>query len=251
MPHVSAPLSLKLRLNNKSGFEMEESKVFKNIWRFNAIVIMLVGVLGVALALFACIMIFKEITRDRSVRNIVNIEESPAKKEEWQLGGITTISGSDLFMIPLHSEQSYSRGSYSKSASSTRNHLFIDVINNKKYWLFGKNDYLITQTNQLPNTRYDEQSKDTKAILYYVVKSDTNNDKALTSSDLLTVAISKPNGKGYVELLKDIDFVNGYKTVNEKSVIIVFQRDNIGYWANIDLESLSISGEEQLPSVQP
>lgn len=84
-----------------------------------------------------------------------------------------------------------------------------------------------------------------------MIKVDTNNDKSLTSSDSLTVAISKPNGENYTELLKDIDFVNGYKTINEKSVILVFQRDNIGYSATIDLESLSISGEEQLPFVQP
>ncbi len=230
---------------------MEENRVFKNIWRFNAIVIMLVGAIGVVLALFACIMIYKDITRDHSVRNIVNIEESPEKKEEWQLGSITPIKGSDFIIIPLHSEQSYSKGSYSKSASSTRNYLFINVLNNNKYWLFGKNDYLITQTHQLPNTSYGEQAKNTKAILYYVVKSDTNNDKTLTSSDSLTVAISKPSGKNYVELLKDIDFVNGYQTIGENSVILVFQRDNIGYSANIDLETLSISGEEQLPSVQP
>jgi len=230
---------------------MEENKVFKNIWRFNAIVIMLVGVLGVALALFACIMIYKDITRDRSVRNIVNIEESPEKKEKWQLGSITTVKGSDYLMMPLHSEQRYSRGSYSKSASSVRNYLFINAVSRKNYWLFGKNDYLITQTNKLPNTGYGEGSKDTKVILYYVVKSDTDNDKKLTSSDSLTVAISKPNGKSYVELLKGIDFVNGYKTINENSMIIVFQRNNIGYSAKIDLENLLISGEEQLLSVQP
>lgn len=230
---------------------MEESKVFKNIWRFNAIVIMFVGVLGFALSLFACVMIYKDMTRDRNVRNIVNIEESPEKEEEWRLGSMTTVQGSEFLMIPLHSEQNYSRGSYSKSASSTRNYLFINSETNDKYWFLEKNDYLITKTNQLPNTRYDEQTKDTKAILYYLVKSDTNNDNALTSSDLLSVGISKPNGKGYVELLKDIDFVNGYKTVNEKSVMLVFQRDNIGYSASIDLESLSISDEEQLPSVQP
>ena len=229
---------------------MEESKVFKNIWRFNAIVIMLVGVLGFALSLFACVMIYKDMTRDRNVRNIVNIEESPEKEEEWRLGSMTTVQGSEFLMIPLHSEQNYSRGSYSKSASSTRNYLFINSETNDKYWFLEKNDYLITQTNQLPSTRYDKQTKDTKAILYYLVKSDTNNDNALTSSDLLSVGISKPNGKDYVELLKDIDFVNGYKTVNEKSVMLVFQRDNIGYSASIDLDKLSISDEEQLPSVQ-
>lgn len=230
---------------------MEESKVFKNIWRFNAIVIMLVGLIGLGLALVASFMIYKDSSRDRSVRNIVNIEESLEKKEVWQLGAITTINGSDFLMMPLHSEQNFSRASYSKSASSTRNYLFINAVNSEKYWLFEQNDYLITQTNQVPNSRYNDQSKDAKAILYFVVKADTNNDKSLTSSDLLTVSISKPNGKGYVELIKDVDFVNGYKTVNESSVIVVFQRNNIGYSVNIDLESLSISGEQKLPSVQP
>ena len=230
---------------------MEENKVFKNIWRFNAIVIMLVGILGFALSLFACIMVYKDMTRDQSVRNIVNIEESPEKKEEWLLGNITAVQGSEFLMIPLHSEQNYSRGSYSKSASSTRNYLFINSETKDKYWLFEKNDYLITQTNQLPNTGYDEQAKDAKAILYYVVKSDTNNDKTLNSSDSITVAISKPNGKSYVELLKDIDFVNGYKATSENAVILVFQRNNIGYSAYVDLDGLSISSEEQLPSVQP
>ena len=229
---------------------MEENRLFKNIWRFNAIVIMFVGVLGVALALFAFVIIYTDITRDRSVRNIVNIEESPEKKEAWQLGSITTIKGADTLMIPLHSEQSYSRGSYSKSTSSARNYLFINSENNRKYWLFGKNDKLITQINQLPNTSYNEKPKDVKAILYYVVKSDTNDDELLTSSDLLTVAASKPNGKGYVEILKDVDFVNGYKTINKNSTLLVFQRANVGYSAILNLDELSISEEEQLPSVQ-
>jgi hypothetical protein len=207
--------------------------------------------LGVIIALFGCIMIYKEITRDRSVTNIVNIEETTGKTEEWQLGSIASVSGTDILMVPLHSEQNYSRGSYNKSASSTRNYLFINAETGKKYWLFGRNDYLITETNQLPDSMYGEQAIVAKAILYSVIKADTNNDKTLTSADALTVAISKPNGEKYTELLKDIDFVNGYKVINDQSVILVFQRDNIGYSATIDLDSLSVSGEEKLPSVQP
>lgn len=230
---------------------MEENKVFKNIWRFNAIVIMLVGVVGFALSLFACIMIYKDMTRDRSVRNVVNIEDTTERKDVWLLGNITNIKGSGFIMIPLHSEQNYAMGSYSKSASSTRNYLFINTENDDKHWLFGTNDYLITQISQLPYTRYDEQGSDAKAILYYVVKSDTNNDKVLNSSDSLTVAISKPNGKNYVELLKDIDFVNGYETISDSTAILVFQRNNVGYSAYIDLDELTISEEEKLPIVQP
>ncbi|MPW29146.1 hypothetical protein F9L16_09065 [Agarivorans sp. B2Z047] len=230
---------------------MEESKLFKKIWRFNAIVIMLVGIVGLALSLFAAITIYQDITRDRNVRNIVNIEETQEDKEKWRLGNLISINGSSVIMVPLYSEQNISTASYSKSASSTRNYLFINVETNSKYWLFDKNDYLITSIHQLPNTSYSEQTKETKAILYYVVKSDTNNNNSLTSSDLKTVAISKPNGQEYLELLKDIDFVNGYKTVGKDSVIIVFQRDNIAYSATINLDNLTISNEEPLPSMEP
>lgn len=229
---------------------MEDSKIFKNIWRVNAIIIMIVGILGVALTLFACIMTYKDITRDRSVRNIVNITESPEDDENWRLGRIIPITGSNLVMMPLESDQSYSGSSYNKHSSSIRNFLFIDIIDDKQYWLFQNNDYLITQTSQLPKSAHSEKKEETKALLYYIVKSDTNNDSTLASSDLLTIALSKPNGEGYVEILENIDFVNDYDPINEKSVLLVFQKNNVGFSAKIDLESLSISNPKELPSIQ-
>lgn len=229
---------------------MEENKIFRNIWRFNAIVIMLVGVVGIGLALFSIIMIYKDFTRDHNVRNIVNIEESIKKKELWNLGSISNIHGSDYIMMPLYSDQNYSINSYSKSASSIRNYLFFDTKGKKRYWLFPKNDYLLTQTILLPNTLHNEEVQDTKAILYYVVKSDTNDDKLLTSTDSQTISISKPDGTNYTELLGEIDFVNGYKVNSDNSVLIIFQRKNIAYSATVNLSTFVVSDEEQLPDIQ-
>ncbi len=229
---------------------MEESKIFKNIWRFNAVVIMLVGVFGLALAIFSCVMAYINLTRDHSVRNIVNIEGETKKKEVWKLGSISNIQGSDYIMMPLYSNQNYSIDSYTKSAlSSVRNYLFFDTEGNKKYWLFPNNDYLVAQTTLLPNASFGEQLQDTKAILYYVVKSDTNKDKSLTAMDFKTIAISKPDGTKYTELLGEIDFVNGYKVNGDNSVVIIYQRKNIGYSARINLSTFVVSDESKLPSV--
>jgi hypothetical protein len=227
---------------------MEESKIFKNIWRFNAIVIMIIGIFGIGTAIFSSIMLYKNLTRDINVRNIVNVETS-TKKEEWNLGNITSINGSNYIIIPLYSNQNYSMDSYIKSASSIRNYLFLDTVENKKYWLFSNNDYLITQINMLPNNSYKEQPQDTKAILYYVVKSDKNNDKLLTASDSQTIAISKPDGTNYKELLDEIDFINGYKINSDSSMVVIYQRKNIAYSAKINLSTFSVSDELALPSV--
>jgi hypothetical protein len=228
---------------------MEESKIFKNIWRFNALVIMLVGIFGLVLAIFSSIMLYKNFTRDITVKNIVNIEDKTKKKEEWKLGSITTIKGSNYIMMPLSANQNYSMDSYSKLTSSIKNYLFLDEEGNKKDWLFPNNDYLITQTNLLPNTSYGEQVSDIKAILYYVVKSDTNKDKLLTSSDFQTIAISKPDGTKYTELLGEIDFVNGYKVNGDTSLLVIYQRKNIAYSAKINLSTFVVSDESKLPSV--
>ncbi|WP_428025691.1 hypothetical protein [Arcobacter sp.] len=195
-------------------------------------------------------MAYINLTRDHSVRNIVNIEGETKKKEVWKLGSISNIQGSDYIMMPLYSNQNYSIDSYTKSAlSSVRNYLFFDTEGNKKYWLFPNNDYLVAQTTLLPNASFGEQLQDTKAILYYVVKSDTNKDKSLTAMDFKTIAISKPDGTKYTELLGEIDFVNGYKVNGDNSVVIIYQRKNIGYSARINLSTFVVSDESKLPSV--
>lgn len=230
---------------------MEDSRFFRTVWRFNAIVIMATGIIAIAFLVFACLMVYKELGRDRSVRNIVNIEEAAGESELWELGRITDVQGSSVIMLPLHSEQSYSRGSYNKSTSSVRNYLFMDTLNNEKHWLLSHNNYLITNAEQLPGEQYGEDPKDAAAIIYKIIKSDTSGDGLLTESDLQTLALSKADGALFTEFAKDIDHLVGYKTTNSNSVLVIFQRDKVGYFLTVDLSTFEVSNEGQLPNVQP
>lgn len=230
---------------------MEESKFFRFVWRFNGLIFMIAGVLAIGVLAFAGYKIIKDVTRERNTRNIVNVQEGNNVKEKWQLGYMSNIQGSRYVMIPLNSDQSYAQSYYSKSSSSARNYLFINSQNNEKHWLFKTNHYLIADTDLLSEKEYGSDEREVRAILYKIVKSDTNNDKRLTNDDLQTVGLSFPSGKGYKEILKGIDLFIGHRLIDKDTLLIVFQRKGVGFSANVNLSAFTISNETELPKVSP
>ena len=111
---------------------MEENKFFKLVWRFNGLIISIAGLLAIVVLLFASYEIYKSTTRDRSTRNIVNIDEGEEIDEKWRYGQLNEVVGTNYFMLPLHSDQTFSRAYFSKSSYSTRNYLFINTETSEK-----------------------------------------------------------------------------------------------------------------------
>ncbi len=230
---------------------MEENKFFRFIWRFNGLLITITGVLAIGLMAFVGYKFAKDMSRERSTRNIVNVQEDNNLKEKWKLGYMSDIEGSPYVMIPLNSDQSYAQSYYSKSSSSVRNYLFINSQNNEKHWLFETNQYLIDDIDLLSEKEYNSDKKDVRAILYKIVKSDTNSDKRLTNDDLHAIGLSLPDGKGYKEILDGVDLFIGHRLIDKDTLLVVFQRKGIGFSANINLSGFAISNETELPKVSP
>jgi hypothetical protein len=203
-------------------------------------------VLAIGVLAFAGYKIIKDVTRERNIRNIVNVQEENNVKEKWQLGYMSNIQGSPYVMIPLNSDQSYAQSYYGKSSSSARNYLFINSLKNEKHWLFETNQYLIAGTDFLSEKEYGSDEREVRAILYKIVKSDTNHDERLTNDDLQTVGLSLPSGKRYREILNGIDLF-----IDKDTLLIVFQRKGIGFSANVNLSDFTISNETELPKVNP
>jgi len=230
---------------------MEENRFFKYIWRFNAIVLLIAGLLAIGVLAFGGYKIYSETTRERNTRNIVNIQEGTEVEEKWQLGYLSKIQGTPYVMIPLNSDQSYAQSYYSKSSSSARNYLFINSQDNEKHWLFNTNKYLVADSEFLTEHDYGAEDRKIRAILYKVVKSDTDKDKRLTSKDIKSIGISMPNGKGYKEILQGVDVFVGHRLLDENTLLIVYQKKGVGYSANVSLSGFSLSNEEELPNVSP
>ena len=227
----------------------DDSRFFQFVWRFNGLVIMAAGIMALAVIAFTGYQIFQDMAKDKKARDIVNVQGDSDSKETWHLGYMTGIEGSPYVMIPLIADQGYSQSSYSESTQSARNYLFINSQNNEKYWLLNTNQYVIEDADLLSEKDYNSDNRDVRAILFRIVKADSNNDRRLTNDDLQSVALAMPDGKGYKEILSDIDWLIGSRLIDKDTLLIVFQRKGVGYSATVSLPGFVISDETELPKV--
>lgn len=229
---------------------MEESKFFRNIWRFNAMIIAIAGMLAVAVLLFAGYLMFNEQTRTKHKNEIVNIDPETEIEETYRLGNINHVKGSQSVIVPLYSDQSFDlRYSGGKSTLSTRNLLFSNMHTEVSNWLLPTNNYLIPRYSLINESNSFSSDETIITILYRIVKSDTNNDSRLTENDELTISLSKPDGSDFTEVLKNIDDILGYELLNQNALSIMFNRKGQGYTAYINLKDFKVTKEIELPKI--
>ena len=236
---------------------MEDNKFFKIVWRFNSLIIMLASIAVLALV---CYTFFDGYQRKINKTDIItNVADDPVGDEKWQLGYAERIKGTPHFLTPLISESenvklsglslsashSYVGSSYS---SPSRNILFTNGENNEQKWLFPTNDQLLIDVELLTESEYSCESN-TLAILYKIVKNDTNGDNKLSKDDLSSIFMSFNDGSRYEEIISEADRLNGVFVINAYSVLILYQRKGVGYSVTVQLHDFSISNTTELPKV--
>ncbi len=226
---------------------MDDNKFFKLVWRINGLMIFAVVAVSFVLLVFATYKVFNEVTRDRNVRNVVNVENSGEMTETFQLGHMHGIKGSPYVLIPLNSDQNYAQAYASKSSLSVRNYLFLNTNTNEVSWLLENNEYLLNRRVMLYTETEDVEENLPLAHLYEVIKSDTNSDNRLNRNDLITLALSRIDGTGYTEVVKEIDSLIGHK-INEQGVLLVlYKKDSEAFSAHINLTNFTLSNKTNLP----
>lgn len=235
---------------------MEDNQFFIFVWRFNAILILVAGLLAIpaafaSLASVAMHRIVKITRRNRRTINVVNVNhndrsKSQKKFQKLQIGDFIEVDGTTYIMLQLYYTQSYS----AKSTSSTINYLFLDSETGTSKWLFANNDYLIksfrfiSETNNTNNT--GESISQVRAVLYQLMKQDTNGDGRLTNENGMTIAFTHYNGNDYQEVITGVDRFLGYKVINANSLLIVYKRDGIVYSAKVSLDNFALSNENEI-----
>ena len=227
---------------------MEENKFFRTVWRFNGVLISIAGLLALVILLVIAFKVIKDLTDSRSARNIVNVAGNNQIEEEWRFGGISLVEGSTMLMIPLYSDQTFDRSYFSKSLNSTRNYLFVNSNTSAKNWLFSHTDFLIEKTDKLQEGGYDSK-KPVIAILYQLIKLDSDQDERLSTDDLITLAITKPDGTAYLELMEDIEIIIDHTIINKDELFLIYRKAGISNAAVIDLNSFEIIENNQIPSI--
>ena len=228
---------------------MEDNKFFRYVWRVNGLILLVAGLLAIGLLGFAGYEIHSNEKHDRNTRNPVNVQDGEEAGKDWYLGDMSDVQGTPYVMVTLISDQSVSRSNYSRSKSSARNYLFINSKNNHQQWLLPSNSYLIAETDMLSEYGYGSDERKIRAILYLIVKADTDKNNRLTSEDLKTISVSHPDGSGYRELVAGVDHFVGYRVVDEDSLLLVYLKKGIGFSANVSLTTLTLSNEQRLPQI--
>jgi hypothetical protein len=229
---------------------MDRNRFFRLVWRFNSVAIMLATIVAISVLGVIAYMTLHEITGRRSMRNVVNVDGPQQVTDKWEFGQMSAIRGTSYVTIPLYSDQTYTQSHYSKEAKATRNILFIDAPGSDRHWLFDANDYLIAEHRLITEGSIHKEGSIVKAILYSVVKKDTNGDKRLTTKDQKDIALSAPNGRNYKEILKGIDSLLGHELVNRDTILLLYQKQGIAYSASVGLSDFSIMSQSELPKIK-
>lgn len=198
---------------------MNSRRMFARIWRINAVLILVTGVLACCVLAYAAIEILRDATRPREAIDIVNVAPNVGK-ETSRLGTFAPIGGTTVLRAPLYRDQEYELAVSSKETTSIQNYLFFDPATGASYWLLPGNAGLVTSTHHLPQTRYAEVDRPTKIVFYEISEVDSDKDQRLTSKDLKTIYSSDPTGRRLVPVARSVSEVHGVELSDETAVVL-------------------------------
>lgn len=227
---------------------MEENRFFKYVWRINGLLLLLAGLLTLALLAFAGYQIYAQQSgRDR--QNSLPLASTGESAPPTQLGVTQAIPGTPYVMMPLLADPADKPGYFSKSGADARNYLFIDGQHQAQHWLLANNDQLIVGSDLLSELGCCTDNRTIRAILYQVVTADSDGDHKLSRQDAVTLALSRADGSGYRVLIPAVDRLLGQQTLDDHTLLLLYQKQGIGYAAWVSLTDLSLLKEQPLPKV--
>jgi hypothetical protein len=230
-------------------------KFFFLLWRVNAVVIFILGLLGSVALAVVVVLLYHEATRERQVTDVLNVTDERVADSKTKLGEFKAIAGSPVLRAELHVEQEYETGSRfssgSKESSSTQNYLFFDPGSDSSYWLLPGFKGIIHSTTELPESDYGDTSKPMKAVFYELIERDSNEDGQLTPKDTKEIAISDPAGTRLIRALKGIESFNSVHLLpDERAAIVLYGASGQARAARIELATGKVVNDVALKPLQ-
>lgn len=200
---------------------MTAQRVFRLLWRFNALV---VAAAGLAIIGGSVILVFLVYFEERRTEPVVKADTPPSVSQELVFGDFGPVTGTSTVLIPLEQEASTPGFASSGHPSSViRNLLFIDLSSGEQRWLIEGRNTLIPHYRLIERHVPRGEKAEVIAILVEVVNADTDGDGHLDTDDRLTLAFAKPDGTGYTEAIMDIDRLLGSLQMGD-DLVVGFER---------------------------
>jgi hypothetical protein len=201
---------------------MTPRRFFATIWRINAVLLLVVGILALIVLGSVAFMFIKDATQPRHVDDVARVAVGGDMTSKATLENFEGLPKTTVLRAPLRIRQSYSLGSVSKQASSIRNYLYYEPGTRTTRWLKPSMESLIVQTWSVPEDESRDRHQDWVFSVYAVVAADTNGDGALTESDLIQIACSNPDGGNYRVLVEKADHVNEARLLAADRALVLY-----------------------------
>lgn len=198
---------------------MRAHQFFRKVWRFNALVILLAGFLGIGVLAFTTFYALHAVFRERQATAVVNTDGQQQIQEVLSLGRATQVTGHPWLLVAVESDQKYDQAYFSKSSVAARNYGFVAAAGPPR-WLYPHNRFLIVDASQLPAAEYSETDKPTAVVSFVVVQQDSDGDKRLTPSDLVSLVLARPDGTQSKAVLENVRRVVLQEMIGEDVVIL-------------------------------
>jgi hypothetical protein len=183
---------------------------------------------------------------------------------EKTLGEFRSIAGTNYLIASVTGSES-NTNIYDELFSSGRwygrgygfsqyNLVFLDAATETVYPLLDTNEYEIVSMDGFPKPVYElnenkppEQKEPIAWWLFSIIKSDTDQDNDLTSLDKQTLSVADVGGKGYTEIIADVDNLLGTAYKDNDTLLVIYRSNGKNYLAHVDLPSRQVSSTEELP----
>lgn len=238
---------------------MEEKRFFRVIWRINGVALMVLLIFLIGFISYQFITsTFHNETPPVLISNLPRNEQS---FEKWTLGLPHEIDGSNFIYIPLESDKKeitgvhsgMSLGAYAYNDFSfrpSRNMLFLNKKTKEMKWLFRDNSQLIERIKMLYALKPYDKGRKVDAVLYQVIRKDTNSDQKLNSDDLADIGVSLPNGEMYKELFQSVERLLDAVSLDGEEILVLYQSKGRGYASTVDLQNMSIKETREIPTIE-
>lgn len=211
---------------------------YRTVWRINSVLILVAFFIVVCLLGLAFLQITNEFFGRRTVNHIINTADGEIQRERLTISTSERLTGSDYFLISLQSDQDYQQSYFSKTARAIRNYAFVSP-SGATNWVYPHNRFLFTEAVALPSNKRCGVAETARGVLFVVRKEDTNDDRRLTYNDHGIIALARPDGDGFQEVLTDVLRLIS-SDVTGDILVLVYQSSEGGSIAYVSLEDFSV-----------
>jgi hypothetical protein len=208
-----------------------------------------------SILLLALAIAFSTLACGRSIipqDSSVNAEApEPPKPVEKTLSSFTPITGTEYLMagiVPvevgrdssLNPFEWISNSGYSSYTTyGTYNYVFFNTQTEEYHRLLPDNDSVIFQTAGFPQQVYDPNDPEKPAPIiefwmFNIVKADTNADGFFDYRDKLTIGMADVSGKGYTELIENVDAIQSQYYKDPSNFFIIYNVNDKNFIAKVN-----------------